>query len=288
MPDLNKIAEIEHEIEALNVILAAAEPWSKQYFKDSESHEKLIKLESKLEKVLRDYLRSLAADRADGYVDWVAYNFEIIKKNTVQADAKALKVVDLFISSSFGDDESGFLATVLHDPIKAGIALGALGGEKIYNVPLGLSESSSLIQDVARNKVAELVTRINDSTRDRVRNSIATSLELGEDHTDAVHRLKGVIDDTKRAGTIARTETVNAYGVGLNEFGNASGAVGKEWQAVSGACPLCEPNQDEGMIPMGELFSSGDETPAAHPNCRCGLRLVYQAELDAKAAEGED
>ena len=34
---------------------------------------------------------------------------------------------------------------------------------------------------------------------------------------------------------------------------------------------VCEGNADDGPIAVGETFSSGDERPPAHPNCRCWL-----------------
>jgi hypothetical protein len=34
---------------------------------------------------------------------------------------------------------------------------------------------------------------------------------------------------------------------------------------------ICQDNEDEGPIPIGETFSSGDDAPPAHNNCRCWL-----------------
>jgi hypothetical protein len=32
---------------------------------------------------------------------------------------------------------------------------------------------------------------------------------------------------------------------------------------------VCQDNEDEGAIAVGDVFPSGDATPPVHPNCRC-------------------
>lgn len=45
----------------------------------------------------------------------------------------------------------------------------------------------------------------------------------------------------------------------------------------------CEPNQAQGWISVKEAFSSGDETPPAHPGCRCNL--AYRTAPPSPAAK---
>jgi hypothetical protein len=78
-----------------------------------------------------------------------------------------------------------------------------------------------------------------------------------------------------RAHLIAVTESAYAYEhshMAQARMLEAAGlAMLKEW-GVSGderTCPVCEGNGGDGEIALGELFSSGDEMPPAHPACRC-------------------
>lgn len=36
-------------------------------------------------------------------------------------------------------------------------------------------------------------------------------------------------------------------------------------------CPYCVENEEHGPVPLGEAFPTGDESPPAHPRCRCCL-----------------
>lgn len=283
------LTEAEIEAEELGNMIAAAEDWSKQYSKDAETHGKLIRVESRLETLLRRYYKELS-ERAANYVDWAQYN---IRK--AQISAKDDFSVDVIIQDGpLGAEDSIFIQTVF-DPVAQAVALGAQAGETLYSVEIGLSQTSAVVQRTAKEMVADLVGKkvlddgtivdnpkakykITSKTRDDIRQSISTSLSLGEDQTDAVERLRNTIKNPKRAATIARTEAVNAYQRGLLLMGDESGAVGKEWQAVN-FNDICGTNANQGIIKLNERFASGHLTPAAHPNCRCGLRLVYPEEL---------
>jgi hypothetical protein len=74
-----------------------------------------------------------------------------------------------------------------------------------------------------------------------------------------------------RAEMIARTELIRASNQGtLNGF-QASGVVlQKEWTTFD-PCPICEENEEQGPIDLGDEFASGDDAPPAHPNCKCAL-----------------
>lgn len=277
------IATIENELERQDRVVIAAEDWSKQYNQDPTSHAKLIKGEAKLARLLRGYFRDLSK-RAPNYVNWPNYSL-------VKADIK----IDLILNDAAFDGESDILMQILHDPLLSTIAAGAMGGELIYNRPLGLSDTSASIQKLARDQVARLVGKrldknghivdnpnssysITDVTRDRIIESIKTSLGLGETVEDATSRIERLVNDPYRAGVIAATESVNGYQSGLAQMATQSGAVGKEWQDV-GADDVCADNSAEGIIDINDSFGSGDSQPAAHPNCRCGLRYVYPEEL---------
>jgi len=82
-----------------------------------------------------------------------------------------------------------------------------------------------------------------------------------------------------RAITIARTELSDAYNFGqfdsvkqASNGGHLPGPPEKEWIAGGGnPCDICLDNEGEGVIPINQVFSSGDDTPTAHPRCACSL-----------------
>lgn len=73
-----------------------------------------------------------------------------------------------------------------------------------------------------------------------------------------------------RAFTIARTETSRAMGQGNFNAMVQNGVTTKKWVlAGSKPCEICQPNADDGYIPVNDTFSSGDDYEPAHPNCEC-------------------
>lgn len=274
---------VEDEIERLDRIIIASENWSKLYSKTPDIHAKLIKAEAKLGRQIRAYFKDLSL-KSSQMVNWSEY----------QKSIKAASV-DIVVNNVLDDSANEFIKLTF-DVIAVATALGAQSGEELYNRALGLTSLDATIQSIALGHVAGLVgmkvnsdgsivpnpkaeLNILDTTRDDIRQSIATSIGLGEDIVEATDRLSNVIYNPDRAELIARTETVNSFGDGLLEFGNQTDAVGKEWQDV-GATDECADNADQGPIPYDDQFQSGDDAPAAHPNCRCSMRLIYQNELD--------
>jgi high potential iron-sulfur protein len=133
----------------------------------------------------------------------------------------------------------------------------------------------------AREQAADLVSQIDDSTRDMLRDVIADGLEQNVG-------LSGIIDmiqnsaafSEERATLIAQTEVRNANerGVlnGLKEARDSGNHVMKEWLADPDACEICLDNEDDGPIELDDVFSSGDSEPTAHPNCSCSISGVIE------------
>jgi hypothetical protein len=273
--------------------IAAAEDWSKEYDKDPTNKAKLISQEAKLESGIRGWMRAAADRVVNQYVSWPAYVHQL----RIQG-GDSIKAFDFtyVFNDTMWNEEDQLFSQAVHDQIQLGITIGGQSGEQIYNKPIGITQTSQFITDAARSRVAELVGKrvqkdgtvvdnpnskmsVTDTTRAKIQQSIQTSYQLHENQDDATKRLTGVIKDYPRAGVIARTEMVNAYQTGLHTFGHESGATGKEWQDV-GAEDQCADNSAQGPIPIDDTFDSGDDYPPAHPNCRCGDRLLYANEFD--------
>ena len=82
-----------------------------------------------------------------------------------------------------------------------------------------------------------------------------------------------------RAMRIARTEISNSYNFGqldsvrqAREEGWLPGEPEKSWIAGgANPCEICEGNEADGPIPIDQQFSSGHDTPTAHPSCACSV-----------------
>lgn len=276
---------VTSEIEYHTAKIWAAETWAKQYKKTPGIHKKLIRTEARMESRIRSWMHDLAGNKK--LIRWDSY------KSAVKADVS----VDVFIDDSELQTSTTQFIQVILQEITTSVALGAASGDELYPYKLGLGTSDAAIQRAALDHSAELVGKkilpdgtvidnimagldITKQTRRDIQQSIHTSITLGENAKDAAARLRDVIENSNRAALIARTETVNSFGIGLSIYGKESGAVGKEWQDT-GADDICADNTAAGPIPFDADFPSGDTEPTAHPNCRCSMRLVYQNEVDA-------
>lgn len=280
----------ENELERLDNVIKAAEQWAKIITKSRDTHAKLIKTETRLETMLRRYFRELAQIIPMRAINWQRYEQQLR-----QIQAADDFIVEVFIEDTLEGLEDSMLFGVTFDPVLDAVYMGALAAEELYDIEIGVSRTSANIQRVARQSIAEMVGKkldtngnivdnpkpeykITETTRANIRESIRTSLILYEDTQSAIARMRSTINDPRRATMIAQTEAVNAYNRGILLSGQESGAVGKEWQSINTE-DICATNAKQGIIKINERFASGHTSPAAHPFCRCGLRLVYPDEL---------
>jgi hypothetical protein len=274
---------VNDELERLDCMLKASENWSDLYARDEKTHAALIRAEAKLEKNLRAYFRGLS-EKAYRYVNWSEY-----------ARVKAYDI-DVIVTDTEDDVDSQEFITVTFDPLLSATAVGALAGETIYQIPLGIQGSDAAIQQLTTKQIAFLVGKkinkegqiidnpnakynITETTRNNIKKSIQTSIQLGENQEEATGRLSSMLKNPKRAALIAQTEAVNAYSNGMLEFGQQSMATGKEAQDV-GAIDVCLEYSAEGIVPLNHLYGGQYNGPSFHGRCRCGLRLVYKNEFD--------
>ena len=126
----------------------------------------------------------------------------------------------------------------------------------------------------ARANGGQLIKGIAEHTRNRVNAAVAHTIEQGESLNMLEKRLR---DDQafsrSRSRTIARTETARALGKAKNITAKEMfGANEKRWVTVgddkSFDGGICEENEGEGWIPIGNSYIHSDGLPA-HPNCRC-------------------
>lgn len=156
------------------------------------------------------------------------------------------------------------------------------GLHQVVNEPTEdmLNQANEGAIDWAEEHAAELIDGIDDTTAEGLRGLITGALEDGASNSELADRIAAFTGfDDARAERIARTETANADVAGNLEGWRASGVVtGKRWLPDSDPCPECKENADKGVIGLDEDFPSGDDGPAAHPNCECDLEPVVGEE----------
>lgn len=192
--------------------------------------------------------------------------------------------------AAYGDDAQGILEDT------------AQGAGRDVLAALGMKDAFSLVDafavDYAKLRGAELVGRrvlsdgtivdnpnpewaITETTRDMVRDKVLAALEAG----DSAQQLRAdLLDDVfgvKRALMIARTEIDTAHNKGQLSGAQVAGMKAKAWLvADSVVCDDCEENGEAGVINVDSDFPSGDDSPTAHPHCRCTLVFYGAGETD--------
>ena len=147
-------------------------------------------------------------------------------------------------------------------------------------VDLGIKAAASAGQAFARSFLAnkgfqQLATDIDATTATQMANAVAGVFASGGTFNDAIAAIKATFAGMKetRAVTIAQTELADAYNQALLSSAQQSGQdLLKTWNLDGEGCAeICQPNADDGAIPLDEDFSSGDDAPPAHPNCDCSI-----------------
>jgi hypothetical protein len=291
--------ELEDELIRTTAMLLSLEKWASQYNKSPEQHAQLITQATKFQLGLVKFFKSVAKKASD-YANWDQYNYQVSKNSLTKRQLDY--AVDVIVNDDQIDYNDSTFIKVNLQPIQNMIVTGAQSGEPTYGIPLTESTSSASYQKLALNKTAAMVGKqitkdgqiidnpnpdynIMNTVRDDIAQSIETSLALGETTDEAITRMEEIIANPDRAELIAQTESVNAYNIGVSQYGNDSGAVGKEWES-SNPDDICAENASEGPIPIDSEFPSGDTEPGAHPRCMCAERLIYQEEWDREGYGG--
>jgi len=129
--------------------------------------------------------------------------------------------------------------------------------------------------DYASKHTATLIKGLNDETANRMRTVISNAIKEKRGIDGLARDIRKQFNDMSRvrSQTVARTETCDALENSFMDRAKDLGVTGKEW-IVTDPCPICEANGNAGIIPINDLFPSGDLRPPAHPRCRCALAPV--------------
>lgn len=139
-------------------------------------------------------------------------------------------------------------------------------------------DDTAIAEGVGNYNAAELITNIDEPTRQW----IASDIDLAMQEGWSAGRLSTVLEEnyafsSSRADTIARTEIAKADAAGRRKADEESGlARAKRWTTAQDPCDICQNNEADGIIDYNDEFSSGDFNNPAHPNCYCGIEVIYE------------
>lgn len=285
------------EFERLTTSILAAEDWAEAYSNAPKQHAQLIRQTAKMNRQVMVYFRDLAKD-APKLVNWFNYSSAVYEQQrTLKASSAKAYDVNVVVNQNEVQQQDQAFIKLVFNTIATTAELGVQSLVVEHNLPIGPTSTSTLIQNQTTEQLANLVGMkimdkglptehlvpnpntaysIDETTRSRIANSIKTSIQLGEDQTQATERLMDVIADTDRADMIARTETVRAYNNGRRLYALSSGAVAHMWQNF-GASDICVTNTADGWIPIDQAFASGALNVPTHPRDKCIVIFSYDS-----------
>ena len=123
---------------------------------------------------------------------------------------------------------------------------------------------------------------LNETSLSRVGTALSAGLAVGATDEQIASKIFDVVGSAERALTIATTEMNSAMSLASMDNYQALGVEQVEWLGLE-ACEICQPNIDQGAVPWGQEFESGDTEPPGHSNCRCSILPVIEG-LDDNAA----
>jgi hypothetical protein len=135
------------------------------------------------------------------------------------------------------------------------------------------------------NKKTTTLQGLDTTTLRQVGTALSAGLALGLADEDIASKLVDVIGSAERALTIATTEMNSAMSIASMDNYQSLGVEQVEWLGLE-ACEICQPNIDQGAIPWGQEFDSGDTEPPGHANCRCSILPVIEGLDDNAPADG--
>lgn len=262
----------------------------------------IVKIEKKIAKFWTDYLAKKSKQVAGQIVAELKKvdDSEDLTDEEKAANRKKAAQIASDLDINFDDSVPGMTALL-------GVA-GNDGAAAAYD-QLGMdAEEVPSVADWASDRAAEMVGKkwvdgelvdnpnaewaITEGTREMLQSVIASSIDEGATMDELADNLADSFGfSPERAEMIARTETAMADSAGQMAAYKESGVVqGKQWTTSQDdlVSEECNANEAAGVIPLDDLFPSGDDAPPAHPNCRCAIVAVLMPEDGGDSSDTED
>lgn len=275
-----RLTAVQDEIIAAYVadtIKRGAEDYAPLYRKFPKLFKQLVKSEIATDKGMRKYFKGLA-ERVVESLDWNEYERRIASA-TGGAILKA-GILD-YLVKAFWEEETLVLKINLTGTLMDAIEAGGLYTEQDLGVDVAWSRNEAPVIEFLNKYTLQLSKSLTEVSGDRILSALKLSISNGEDRTGAVKRINQVVNDPKRATTIAQTESVRAFSSGRMQVAKEIGADRKRWR-TAGAIDFCKTFEGYGVVPMvyKYLTETGGKVlqPPAHPNCRCGIEIFMPEE----------
>ena len=148
-------------------------------------------------------------------------------------------------------------------------------------VDVSFDVTNPLVTKWIKKRSGDLIKSILDTTKDKLRKTLAEGIEAGESIPKLANRVSAVYEEAKgsRAIKIARTETIAASNQGALQAYDQSGVIEKkEWYCAvdERTCEECSAMHKE-VVGLHDSFSGGVDAPPLHCNCRCTILPVIES-----------
>lgn len=275
-----QLLTLENDLGDLLDAAEGGEQYSPSIRRDEETFEELLDIESRSERQFKDQFERISQRIIDN-LPWSEYRRQVEADKTEPMISVAAEILK---------EERQLVVRVAFDMFEAAELTGARAASNLNNIPADFTSLEEQITRSARQNSNQLVRRINDTTRKKLQADLTASIEMGEPLDDAKDRIQHTLGDGTgtRSQTIARTEPVNAYGEGVQKFGEETGARGKVVDAVidGRTTPICRELQSKyGTEDTAQTVSKAyvwtamgggsRMRPGFHVNCRTGHYLLY-------------
>lgn len=184
--------------------------------------------------------------------------------------------------------------TPFNEAAYATMAIGAKQAIADIGMDISFNVKNSRAQTYLNNHAAEMVTKINKTTKAAIKNIILESAEGGWSYDKTAKEIskqfkqfaigKPQLHIRSRAHLVAVTESGNGYVAGYLEGGRQMKDRGiqqeKKWYTVGDqrVSAGCDENESMGWIDIDDLFESGHDGPLRFPGCRCDITIRTKTE----------
>lgn len=158
-----------------------------------------------------------------------------------------------------------------------------LVGQGISDIRFSRPAQQALFKTVINERVATLVTNVNEDTRESIRDIVKQSYRDGLSTKDVAKEITNTCDSINRTRgrTIARTEIKQAQTTANYIRAKERGANVYDYVCGHNPCDLCE--EDCGStFPIDDL----DHLPPRHPNCMCNVS--FRIDPNFEDSDNED
>lgn len=202
---------------------------------------------------------------------------------TNKADSTNYGAVRAVIEQNYGSIDSFISQTEIQDFLTGAYNAGGQHAATNAGVSASFELKDPVLMQNLKDQSKYLISSVDKTSKDQLARIISGGMDSGLDWKQIAGTIQTKFPEVAqyRSELIARTETANAAGQASLDFYDRNGFKEKAW-ILGGAniCDICQGNADQGYIPIGEAFSSGDDSFPAHPNCQCSLDTKLPDDFD--------